>query len=165
METARAATADDVDRILELSRALRTELAQQRGGDLWWRTHDPVEHHPPGLRALLGYEDDCLVVGSLDDLVVGYAIARTHRLPDGAHLAVIGELFVEPGAREVAVGEALLNAVLAWAESRGCLGVDATALPGNRAAKNFFETHGFVARSLTMHRSLGGSPDPTDVAE
>ena len=110
MEAARPATAGDIDRILELSRALRTELATQRGGDLWWRTHDPVEHHPPGLRALLGYDDDCLLVGSLDDQVVGYAIARAHRLPDGSHLAVIGELFVEPGAREVAVGEALVNA-------------------------------------------------------
>ena len=154
MEAARPATADDVARLLELTRALRTELADQRGGDLWWRTHEPVEHHEPGLRALLDFDDDCVMVGTLDDEVVGYAIARRHRLPDGAHLAVIGELFVEPGAREVAVGESLVGAVLAWAEARGCLGVDATALPGNRAAKNFFETHGFTARSLTMHKSL-----------
>jgi len=162
VEAARPATADDIDRILELSRALRTELAAQRGGELWWRTHDPVEHHPPGLRALLGYDDDCLLVGSLDDEVVGYAIARTHRLPDGAHLAVIGELFVEPGAREVAVGESLVEGVLTWAQARGCVGVDATALPGNRAAKNFFETHGFVARSLTMHRPLGAAADAAE---
>jgi GNAT superfamily N-acetyltransferase len=158
MEAARPATADDIVRILELTRALRAELADQRGGDLWWRTHEPVEHHEPGLRALLDYDDDCLLVGTLDDQVIGYAITRRHRLPDGAHLAVIGELFVEPGAREVAVGESLVGQVLAWAEARGCLGVDATALPGNRAAKNFFETHGFTARSLTMHRSLGVAP-------
>lgn len=154
MEAARPATTDDVPRLLELTRLLRAELAGQRGGALWWRTHEPVEHHEPGLRALLGYDDDCVVVGSIDDDIVGYAIARRHRLPDGAHLAVIGELFVEPGAREVAVGESLVNALLAWAETHGCLGVDATALPGNRAAKNFFETHGFTARSLTMHKAL-----------
>ena len=155
MEAARPATVDDVDRILELTRAFRAELVDQRGGDLWWRNHDPVDHHAPALRALLGYDDECVLVGSFDDQVVGYALARMHRLADGTHLATITELFVEPGAREVSVGESLVNTVLVWAEARGCLGVDATALPGNRAAKNFFETNGFVARSLTMHRPLG----------
>lgn len=154
MERARAATLDDVDRVLELTRAMRAEVIAHRGGDLWWRTHEPVEHHAPGLRALLEYDDDCVVVGCIDDEVVGYAIARLRRLPDGAHLGVLGELYVEPDAREVGVGESLVGAVVDWAEARGCIGVDATALPGHRAAKNFFETHGFVARSLTMHRPL-----------
>lgn len=167
VEAARAATVDDVGRILELSRTMRSELAPQRGGDLWWRTHDPVEHHEPGLRALLDYPDDCVVVGCIDDQVVGYAIARSRRLPDGTHLAAVGELYVEPDAREVGVGESIVGVVLAWAEARGCAGVDATALPGNRAAKNFFETHGFVARSITMHRPCAPSsagdtrPDPS----
>lgn len=164
MEAARRATLDDVERILALSQALRAELAEQRGGDLWWRTHEPYEHHAPALRALLDYDDECVLAGTIDDEVVAYALARIHPLPDGAHLATIGEIFVEPSAREVAVGEALVNAVLAWAEARGCVGVDATALPGNRAAKNFFETHGFVARRLTMHRSLAGSGGPGEPA-
>jgi ribosomal protein S18 acetylase RimI-like enzyme len=164
MEAARPATTDDVDRILALSEALRAEVGDQRGGDLWRRTHDPVQHHAPGLRALLGYPDDCVLVGSIDDQVVGYALARAHLLADGTHLAVVSELFVEPAAREVAVGEALLDGVLAWADARGCTGVDATALPGNRAAKNFFETHGFVARSLVMHRSLDGAADAAHAA-
>lgn len=159
MEAARTATVDDVDRILELSAALRAELTTYRGGDLWRRTHDPVEHHAPGLRALLGYPDDCVLVGCIDDAVVGYALARAQLLADGAHLAAVTELYVEPGAREVGVGEALVGAVCAWAEARGCEGVDATALPGHRIAKNFFETHGFVARSLTMHRPLGRAGD------
>jgi hypothetical protein len=37
---------------------------------------------------------------------------------------------------------------------RGCSGVDATALPGNRATKNFFEESGFTARLLVMHHRL-----------
>ncbi|MFM8302943.1 MAG: N-acetyltransferase family protein [Actinomycetota bacterium] len=156
MEAARRATLDDVDAILTLSRSLRAELAEQRGGDLWWRTHEPYEHHAAALRALLDYDDECVLVGCLDDQVVGYALARVHGLADGAHLAVITELFVEAGAREVAVGESLVDAVLTWARSRGCIGVDATALPGQRATKNFFETHGFVARRLTMHRPFAG---------
>ena len=34
------------------------------------------------------------------------------------------------------------------------MGIDATALPGNRATKNFFEAHGFTARLLVMHHAL-----------
>jgi hypothetical protein len=32
-------------------------------------------------------------------------------------------------------------------------------LPGHRAAKNFFEEQGFVARSLTMYRGLSPSSE------
>ena len=32
--------------------------------------------------------------------------------------------------------------------------VDAIALPGHRATKNFFEEHHFTARALTMHHRL-----------
>lgn len=161
MEAARPARPDDVARVLALSMELRDEVATQRGGDLWRRTHDPVTHTEPGLRALLTYPDDAVFVGSIDEVVVGYAMVRARTLADGSRLATIGELFVEPAARRVAVGEALVDAVLEWARSRGCAGVDATALPGQRDTKNFFETHGFVARSLTMHRPLD-PPPPAD---
>ena len=40
-------------------------------------------------------------------------------------------------------------------EERGCRWVDGTALPGDRGAKNFYESAGFKARLLTMHRDLG----------
>lgn len=159
MEAARPATADDVPRLLELTHELRAELADHRGGNLWHRTHDPVEHSAPGLRSMLGYPEDCVLVGCFATSIVGYLIARAHTLADGSRLAAVTELYVEPGAREVAVGEALVNTALAWATEHGCMGIDATALPGDRAAKNFFETNGFVARSLTMHRSLGPQSD------
>jgi ribosomal protein S18 acetylase RimI-like enzyme len=121
---------------------------------LWRRTHEPIELTERELRALVGSRDNIVLVGSIDETVVGYAIVRAHLLHDGDKLAEILELYVEPGAREVAVGEALVNAALAWADERACIGMDATALPGDRVAKNFFETNGFVARSLTMHRSI-----------
>jgi GNAT superfamily N-acetyltransferase len=66
-------------------------------------------------------------------------------------LGRITDLFVEPGARAVGVGEALMDALLPWFRARECRGVDATALPGNRETKNFFEMSGFTARLLVMH--------------
>jgi GNAT superfamily N-acetyltransferase len=59
-----------------------------------------------------------------------------------------------PDARSVGVGEALMDLIVAWCEQRRCVGIDAHALPGNRATKNFFETFGFKARLLTVHRPL-----------
>ena len=69
------------------------------------------------------------------------------------------ELFVEPPARSIGVGESMTDALLALAAERRCIGVDALALPGHRATKNFFEDQGFTARALTMHRPLD-TPEP-----
>jgi hypothetical protein len=48
----------------------------------------------------------------------------------------------------------MMDAVVAWARQHGCRGVDALALPGQRDTKNFFESHGLVARALVVHRDL-----------
>ena len=61
---------------------------------------------------------------------------------------------MEPDAREVGAGEAMMNAVLDWAASMRCRGVDATALPGDRQTKNFFESFGLVARAISVHRAI-----------
>ena len=57
-----------------------------------------------------------------------------------------------------------MGLVVAWCRERGCLGIDAAALPGSRATKNFFEESGFSARLLVMHHALGEpaapSPEP-----
>jgi ribosomal protein S18 acetylase RimI-like enzyme len=85
--------------------------------------------------------------------VVGYLVARAEPLRDGTVLGRLTDVFVEPEARAVGIGELLVDAALAWCDERECRGVDATVLPGNRATKNFFETMGFTARALTVHRS------------
>jgi hypothetical protein len=48
----------------------------------------------------------------------------------------------------------MMGSLLEWFGARGCSGVDATALPGNRATKNIFEESGFTARLLVMHHRL-----------
>jgi GNAT superfamily N-acetyltransferase len=62
--------------------------------------------------------------------------------------------YVEPGARGVGLGRLLLDTTASWLAARGCRGVDGVALPGDREAKNFYESAGFKARLLTMHREL-----------
>jgi GNAT superfamily N-acetyltransferase len=94
------------------------------------------------------------VVGTIDGTVVGYGVARLEPLHDGAVLGVVSDLYVEPEARGVGVGESMMTDLVAWCEARGCVGVDSLALPGDRATKNFFESFGLVARAIIVHRRL-----------
>jgi ribosomal protein S18 acetylase RimI-like enzyme len=138
----------------ELSRLARAELAPSRGGSVFVVREARAEPVEESLRSALGRPDDALLVGTLDGVIVGYGSAMVEVLRDGRRLGVIEELFVEPGAREAGVGEVLMTALLEWAAAQRCAGMDATALPGNRATKNFFEANGFTARLLIMHRRL-----------
>lgn len=119
---------------------------------------EPVEET---LAADLARADACLLAGTIDGHAVGYSAAHLEVLRDGGRLGIVDDLYVESGAREVGVGEAMMEALLGWFRSRGCHGVDATALPGNRGTKNFFESNGFSARLIVMHHRLDPSP-PSD---
>jgi ribosomal protein S18 acetylase RimI-like enzyme len=160
IESSRPATPADVARIVELAHGQRDELAPLRGGGLW-QLH---EAWPPPLdvayAALLGQEDASIVVGTIDGVALGFGAVVIEELRDGTRLGVITDLYVEAEAREVGLGDAIAADLLEFCRAAGCRGVDAVALPGHRATKNFFEAHGFSARSLTMHRDLGSDELP-----
>lgn len=154
-EAARAAVTADVPALTRLLADALAELTPMRGGALWRAGRDPVEFATE-------IDDDARLVcaGTLDDIVVGYARVCVSDLAGGVRVGVIEDLFVELGAREVGVGEAMMDLVLDWCRARDCSGVDAIALPGHRAAKNFFEGAGLTARLLVMHTALEDrSPD------
>jgi ribosomal protein S18 acetylase RimI-like enzyme len=155
VEGARPAVDSDVPRLVVLGRQAVAELAPMRGGELWSARDARAEPLDDAFPELLAHDDVCIVAGTIDDVVVGFGVGRLEPLRDGRLLGVIDELFVEPEARSIGVGDAVVEELLRFFTAHGCIGADALALPGNRATKNFFEQHGFVARSLVMHRSLG----------
>jgi GNAT superfamily N-acetyltransferase len=154
VESCRPATVEDIPLVVELARSMRAELAPMRGGRLWLERDAWPEPLDDAYAALLARDDARLVLGTYDDVVVGFAAVVVEQLRSGIQLGVITDLFVEPDAREVGVGEVLVDAVVEHCRGRGCVGIDAIALPGHRAAKNFFEAHGFTARALAMHHQL-----------
>jgi GNAT superfamily N-acetyltransferase len=156
VEQARRAVASDIGALSELWERAVTELDGQRGGPLLAGTLARPDIHGELSSALHG-DDRLLVVGLIDDVAVGLAsvVCVTDRREPVGHLELV---YVEPDARQVGVGEAMVNLVLEWCRARGCVGIDAPALPGNRAAKAFFEAHGFLARLLVMHFPLGDAP-------
>jgi ribosomal protein S18 acetylase RimI-like enzyme len=154
VESSRPATAADISRVVELAQLMRTELAAMRGGELWAAREAWPEPLEDAYGALLTRDEALLVVGTIDDVVVGHGAVVVEHLRSRARLGVVTDLFVEQEAREVGVGEAMADALVEHCRSHHCMGMDAPALPGHRAAKNFFEAHGFTARALVMHRRL-----------
>jgi GNAT superfamily N-acetyltransferase len=154
VEGVRPATENDLSRVAELARAAIAELTPMRGGGVWAAREARFEPVEESLRASLADERTRMIVGTIDEFPVGYAAVHLETLNDDSTLGVVDDIFVEEGAREVGVGEAMMGDLVAWCAARGCSGMDAMALPGHRSAKNFFEESGFTARKLVMHHRL-----------
>jgi GNAT superfamily N-acetyltransferase len=155
-DAARLATIEDLDRIVVLAHECHDELEPMRGGALWAVREARPEPYREQFATLIARDDACVVVGTIDDYVVGFGVIELERLRDGTTLGRVTELFVEPDARSVGIGEAIIVDLVAFCEACGCIGMDALALPGHRATKNFFEASGFTARALIMHRPRRG---------
>jgi GNAT superfamily N-acetyltransferase len=153
-EAARPATGEDVPRLAQLVAEAVAEQAEGRGGRIWSARETRALPADASLAALVADPDALVLAGTIDATVVGYAVAVTEQLRTGDRLGVVTDVYVEEGARGVGVGEALLDQVVAWCEAAGCIGIDALALPGNRSTKNFFESFGFTARAIVVHRRL-----------
>ncbi|HEX9683695.1 MAG TPA: GNAT family N-acetyltransferase [Acidimicrobiales bacterium] len=155
METARAASAADLPAVAELLARAIAEIRQKKGGEAWWRIDaavDPVAE----LSARLDDPDVVVTVGLIDDEPVGLIVAAVSPTREPSPIGLIEVVYVDAGARGVGVGECMLDHAIGVLEARGCDGFDSSALPGDRHTKNFFETFGFTARRLIMHRRPRG---------
>lgn len=153
MESARPATVDDVPRLAALHDLAIAEISPARGGELY-AVGAAREDPRAELSAAVDDPGQLVVVGEIDGWIAGYCTVRAEVLADRSVLGVIDDLFVEADARQVGVGEAMVDAVVEWCQERRCRGIDAVALPGDRHTKNFFESFGFTARAIVVHRAL-----------
>lgn len=71
----------------------------------------------------------------------------------------IVHLYVAPEAREIGIGDTLLQHLTSELRTKGFTWISAQALPGDRAMKNLFERHGLIAQSITVGKSLS---DPSN---
>jgi GNAT superfamily N-acetyltransferase len=150
---ARVATPADADRLDELVSMAGSLIRPGRGG----AQHLDIDGFGWTLAERMTADATIVLVGTIDSVVLGFAVVSYRELAARVRVGRIEALFVEPDARELGVGEALLDALLEWCQSHQCRTVDAVALPGDRHTKNFFETFGLVARALTVSRSLDSS--------
>lgn len=152
--TARPATWSDLGQMAGLCRESQAALVAWRGGGLLIERQGLAEPLTDSLAVLMDTPSARAWMGTLDDHVVGWASAHTEALSSAGLLGVLDAIFVEEPARGVGVGEAMMEAMIDWLTGLGCIGVDASALPGCRQAKGFLESAGFKARLIVMHRAL-----------
>jgi GNAT superfamily N-acetyltransferase len=150
----RPAGPDDVVRLVELYETAVSELGAMRGGRVLLGLNGRSRPLAASFSCQVQGPGGPLVVGTVGGEVVGYGSCTTRLLPGPELLGVVEELYVAPHARRAGVGLAIAESLMSWCRSQGCAGVDASALPGNRAVKSFFEANGFTARLLVMHRPL-----------
>jgi hypothetical protein len=106
-EAARPARPDDLPTVAALGRQARAELRPFRGGSLWEAREALAEPLEGTYQRLLASPDGRVVVGTLDDVVLGYAVGEVEALADGRCLGRVHEVFVDEGARGVGLGEAI----------------------------------------------------------
>jgi len=151
--SARPATASDLPILGELYLELESEMAALK--PIWQLTDGLAEPVEGALGALIIGPESGVIVGAIDRAPVGF-LAWRHiaLLPQaaGAMAAVIELIFTTPPARRVGVGETMMTSFLKEAGDRAIRLFDAVVPPGHRDAKNFFESNGFKARRIVMHR-------------
>lgn len=152
--SARRAVPADIPALVGLYRDLAAEMDAIK--PIWSSVDGLPEPVSDAIASLVAGDGDHVYVGEIDGVPVGFLASRDEpTLPQGAGkvVASIHLVFTLTGAREVGVGEAMIGLFLDEAEERGIRLFDAHVSPGHRQSKNFFESNGFKARSIVMHRS------------
>jgi GNAT superfamily N-acetyltransferase len=160
---ARLAGSDDIGVLERLYEALATEQRAIRS--IWPFADGLAEPVARSLNTMLRRPDAVVVIGYIDAQPLGFLAGFEQPLLEPVSdrsIGVVQLVFTDREARGVGVGAAMLDLAMAEFEHRGVELFDARVSPGHRMAKNFFESNGFKARSITMHRGdtdIDGAPD------
>jgi ribosomal protein S18 acetylase RimI-like enzyme len=152
--SARLATREDLTELIRMYDALATEQGAIRA--IWPAASGLPAPFDTALGGLIGNDNAVAVVGMIDDVPVGFLLALGEPLAaprEDERIGSIRLIFTDHEARGVGVGAAMLDLAESELRQRGVTLFDAHVSPGHRLAKNFFESHGFKAREITMHRS------------
>lgn len=153
VEFVRPATASDLVELCRLEVAYREAAGStRRGGEQWLRSNPALDL--AGWNMRVSDNSAVTVVAGIDGVVLGFASLRLHSAAHSTSVAAIDGIFVEEGARELGLGDAMLAALVDGARRLGAEEIEATALPGDRDTKNLFERAGLVARLITVSKPL-----------
>lgn len=144
IEAVRPATSADAAVLAELEADARAAMADQRGG-----RRRLAEAPAVGDWAALVTLPDRVWVATIDAVVVGYL-----ELAVRDDVAEVRQVWVHPEAREVGLGDGLLEAAIDGARRIGCTVLEGTALPGDRETKNLYERAGITARKIVVSTTL-----------
>jgi len=164
VESARLAQFSDITQIVSVLTVIQDRFAPKRGGMLFIAEQAELGAMEARVAAAIADPDQVAIVGVYDDVVLGFCLGRLVGLAGGGEDGRLGRIeliAVDPDARAVGIGEAMMDAVTDWFISHDCVGMESQALPGDRETKNFFESFGMKARLLILHRDLDSDPKST----
>jgi GNAT superfamily N-acetyltransferase len=150
---ARWATPSDVEPLVSLYLELEGEQAALR--PIWPETQGLEEPIAESMAALVSSPDAIVVVGTIDDIPLGFLFATVEGMldrADGRRVGVVRYIFSTDEARGVGIGQAMFDLAVDELRGREIDLFDAVVSPGHRLAKNFFESQGFRARLIVMNR-------------
>ena len=144
-EVVRRAEITDAAQLTELEAAARHHLIDQRGGAALLAEQPAIGDWTSAI------DDNARWIGvaELDGFVVGYL-----ELAVTGDIAIVGQVYVQPEARELGFGDALLEAARLEALRHGCSALEGFALPGDRETKNLYERAGITARKIIVSTRL-----------
>lgn len=145
----RLATLEDVAALVALEHEARESMAQQRGGV---RRLAEVPSLGDDWAVWLQRDHSAVVLAEVDGVPLGWLWVTG---PDDMGVAVVNSVYVTEGARELGLGDDMVDWAVRWARSHRAVSLDSWALPGDRDTKNLFERNGLTARLITVSRSLG----------
>lgn len=149
--TVRRAVAADAGSLFDLELTSRAAVADTRGGERWLDEHPVVGE--TWARMITEWPVFVAVVDiEGTDVPVGYLVAGLRH--DPMAIVHVDQVFVEPDARDLGFGDALLAAAMEWGRGSGAVLVEGHALPGDRNIKNLYERAGVTARLITVSRRL-----------
>ncbi len=148
--TARDANDADLSEIVRLYEDFAMEQSSLR--PLWRESEGVADPAGESIASLI--DAGSVTVGTIDDSILGFLISGQRTLIDGEdRVGVIRYIYTEPGARGVGLADEMFGYAVGKLLTSGVELFDAIVSPGHREAKNFYEAHGFSARSIVMHSS------------
>lgn len=152
----RPARGEDLEALRLLEHEARERLGEVRGGRERLAERPALHEAWPGRIEGLGGE---LFVAEVDGVVFGWLWLEE---PDAQGTVRITDVYVDPGARDLGLGDDLVEFALRRAEAQGARRIESWALPGDRDTKNLFERSGLTARLIVVSRALGSSDPGTE---
>jgi ribosomal protein S18 acetylase RimI-like enzyme len=148
----RPAVNADIFKLVAMYGEMEREQVERK--PIWAFTDGLDERFDMSLFHAISQDESFVLVGEIDGVTVGFLWATIEPMLNragGSRLGRIRLIYTEPEARGVGVGHLMLETARAELRSVDIHHFDAPVGPGQRAAKNFFEAHGFAARSIIMH--------------
>ena len=152
---ARIALGEDIDAVARLCADAVNSLSARRGGTLFADETTPFDTAELNRRQRVATK--LIVVAAREAELIGAALANEVSLEGSNPTRVtrVELLYVQAQQRRLGAARAMMALVEDWARARGSVGIDTSALPGDRATKSFLEQLGYKARLLVMHKALG----------